>query len=161
MSLSLSLSDMQPQPPAGDRLCCNHPEIPAPWSCSHCKSQICNTCVFKFPGTVGRLCPACLFQPESGASSRRQYQAIGSLALSGLAAFLFVLKAISDLGSTGPEAIALGVAILVAALAGTALGMGTIEYNVSNTPLHWLAAIVSGAFLALLLVDLYAGIFLM
>lgn len=157
--MTLGLSNLELRPPAEGRVCCNHPEVTAPQVCSSCKNPICKTCTFKFPGTVRRLCPACLTQGDSNPSSRRRNYAIGSLALTGFAMVLFVLLAFSAGDSPDDfETSAIGVVLLVSVLAGAALGMTTIEYNLKNTPLYWFAAIAGGVFLALFVLAASLGI---
>lgn len=129
--------------------CLTHPSSTAVAYCQTCRTPVCATCVFVFPGGI-QLCPACASNPTPQISPKRKrlaWWSIGLAAWSVLALVgMFVL--IASVGTKGTDAESMGAAFyvlsLLPAIVGIALGVGTFDRRLSTPAGAWIGVIGNG-----------------
>jgi capsular polysaccharide biosynthesis protein len=143
--------------------CLHHPKVPAVHLCSKCKTPVCATCDFTFPGDL-HICPKCVENNDPVISPRRKRNVIWSLvcAVGGLVLFiLFFVRAqgIESESDLEVHSTIFGFLIIVVAMVGVALGLGAMDKRLGNTMSMWIATVwnmvILGAFTLLCVVGLF------
>jgi hypothetical protein len=128
--------------------------------CRNCKTPICNTCDFVFPGKV-HICPACATKPSEPMGLSRKHLVGWSLGIAASFVLLFMLASMgvldqflgSELGSS-----VFHVAMQTSVIVGFGMAIGAIDMRASNPPIVWVTVVWNSltfaAFALLLLVAL-------
>jgi len=126
-------------------MCVNHPGVQAMVQCKICRTAVCATCDFTFPGNL-HFCPKCVIFEGEGLSSKRKKMLIWSCVSAVFASFFLVafFGAASglrnEMGMVGALAV-LGFLVIAASVTGTGLGFSAINKRQKNPMLLWMAAI--------------------
>jgi hypothetical protein len=146
-------------------MCARHPTVPAVHRCKVCRTAVCTTCDFALPGGV-HLCPDCATRPQTALSPKRKRRLILSYAIAiwctiGLAilfsgALASFVTSREDLQAFG---VVISLLIFFPSIAGTALGVASLDRRLANPPALWAATIWNGVILAALLLLSIVGSF--
>jgi hypothetical protein len=126
-------------------MCVNHPGVQAMVQCKICRTAICATCDFIFPGNL-HICPKCVIFEGEGLSSKRKKMLIWSYVSAVLASFFLMAffgaaSGMSDgVGMMG-ALTGLGFLVLAASVTGTGLGFSAIDKRQKNPMVLWIAAV--------------------
>lgn len=141
--------------------CARHPEVTAVAQCINCRSPVCQTCDFLFPGGV-HLCPTCAANPRPQLSPGRKKLipwSIGLAVLSivGLAGMVVLVRIIPHV-----DAQAIGAAgefvSLLPAIVGLALGVASFDRRLRTPGVVWVGVIGNGVVLLIWLLLIIVGI---
>ena len=151
--------------PGGIR-CARHPGAPAIYYCAVCRSPICATCDFAFPGGV-HVCPDCASKPQRAVGARRRSSLVWSyvLAVWSSLGLLFLLSgALEGSVTTEEELAVLGYVIFflvfVPAISGTAMAFGSLDRRLSNPASIWISVVWNSIILIALLILTIVGNFM-
>jgi hypothetical protein len=139
-----------PAVPVGT-MCARHPEVAAEQRCANCRTPLCATCDFTFPGDL-HFCPDCATSAGGALSGRRKRSLVWSYVLacwSTVAFFGLMIAAAFSRSKGEAEAlgIALTVAVLIPSIAGVATSVGALERRQSNSFWIWIAVVWNGLLL--------------
>lgn len=127
------------KPPDAD--CLNHPGVPAMAECNACGAAICDTCGFVFDESTW-ICPPCAVAPRDVLSGRRKGLAIAALCIASVNTMfllaLFLGVGLSSLSASGVLGLYYGFVFL--AVAGSGIGVSTMEKRLGNTALNKIGA---------------------
>ena len=144
------------------KMCVNHPTVEAVVKCKICRTYICNTCDFSFPGGI-HVCPKCVVAVENKISKKRKKYLIWSYILAGLSTFfLFLFFSALAGADSESEAESIGVGffylIFLTAITGTVLGFNAIDRRLKNPMSIWIAPLWNLIILAVLVLISITGI---
>lgn len=155
-------------PPVG-LTCARHPTVEAIGWCKLCRSAVCKTCDFSFPGGI-HLCPECATKPQQGMSRKRRNLLIWSFVLAGWSTLASIamlgISAISQ--AAGPTSkheeellgIVFGLLSFWPSLIGLATGVAAFDRRLTNPPVIWVAVAWNSIVLAGLVMLAAIGILL-
>lgn len=139
-------------------MCVRHAEVEAVRHCNICHTPMCQTCDFELPGYF-HVCPSCATNPKREMSSGRKRNMIlsyvlGAWATLGIAATFAGAFAGMVQTKSGEEAFGMifGLLVFLPSIAGTALGVSTIDRKLANPPAIWVAVIWNAIILAILII---------
>jgi hypothetical protein len=118
-----------------------HPEVMATVACATCRKPCCATCDFAFPGGV-HLCPECAVTTPTGLSAKRARMRTWSFACATLATISVGAMMGGAVEGMPDEAAGtlFSMLVLMPAIVGTGLGMGSYDRRLANPPSVWVAA---------------------
>ncbi len=137
-----------PQPPPVQGACKFHPEVAATVYCQGCRTPICGTCDFQFPGGI-HCCPKCATNTDPvPLSPTRKGLAYWSLGLAIGATVAMAVGFLVGAASGGEEEIIMLIGVLVlgallASIVGAALGFAAYDKRAGNPPWIWIGPIWS------------------
>ncbi len=141
--------------------CTFHREVVAAHTCKQCKTPICSTCEFSFPGGV-YLCPNCATAgPQRVGQKRRKYM-VWSYVLAFVATLgtvlLFVFSGQAAQPSDEAAGVFASVFSLFPAIVGMALGFASIDRKLTNPFSLWIPTIWNSCIVVLLLILSITGL---
>lgn len=143
-------------------MCALHPRLEAIARCEVCKTPICQTCCFTFPGNL-RLCPACATAKPGRLSKSRKNLVAGSLVSAGWVTLALVWMLAGGLNAVPPQDrdlldIGIGFLVVLPALIGAALSISAYESRSPNPPIVWVGIVWNLLLLGGLLLTSIVGI---
>jgi hypothetical protein len=158
------LSVPAPAPPAQEyrstlsfgKPCKAHPDAVAVAICHQCRSPICATCDFPFPGGI-HLCPACATNPKQGLTTKRKRLTHWSIGLGVFSMMLLVIGIIAAVTSGGTESGLQFAGCFVclsfpACVVGFVLGVTTFNKKAENPGILWVGPVLNGLVIAFFIV---------
>jgi hypothetical protein len=141
--------------------CARHPDVQAVTYCQTCRTPVCATCVFIFPGGF-QLCPTCAANPVPKMAPKRKglmWWSIG-LAIWSILGLIVMFVALTQMHERG-QAEAIGGAMyllsLLPALIGLALGVSTFDRRLATPGVVWFGIIGNGLVLVIWLLLMVVG----
>jgi hypothetical protein len=152
-------ADLEPATAPLGMMCRVHPQAAAVHLCASCKTPVCATCVFSFPGGV-HLCPTCAVSPSQGLSGKRK-RLVGVAFALAIWATVGTVLLFTGLATNADEGTARVIGILVGmpAIIGGGVGIACFERRLGNPPIVWVAAIWNIILLGLMLILSIVGSF--
>ena len=144
-------------------MCRQHPASQAVRFCDKCKTPMCATCDFTFPGDI-HLCPTCATSRDAVLTPKRKGLMAGAYALAIWGTVGFALVLLGAFAEMGEEeaGIIVGVFLIIPSLIGAGLGLACLDKRLGNPPVVWVAAIWSTLILvAWLLLSLIGNLMMM
>lgn len=123
--------------------CRQHVTSPAVALCHSCKAPVCATCDFQFPGGL-HFCPACATKTTAPLSSTRKTMLGWSIVAAvwvTVALVVLFSGTLAEAAENEPGATIIGSLIMIPALIGLALSIGSMDRRAGNPPLVWIAVI--------------------
>lgn len=152
--------------PAGypQRMCAQHPAVPAVVTCMVCGSPICQTCDFALAGNT-HVCPRCIAQKDKGPTGKRKLLIAATFAIAvwgTLGLVLLFSGALVNASKDKQSEEALGVAIhlllFIPSLIGLGLSIATFDRRLPNPASLWIAALWNGLIFTVLLILVIIGL---
>ena len=125
-------------------MCVNHPQVQAAVRCTMCRTAICGTCDFAFPGNR-HYCPQCMVNLEQKLSPQQKKRLTWSYAMAAISSVLFVIYlALSASMVTQDDATAVGFVflfLLATSITGLTYSIQLLKKRTENFMSIWIAAI--------------------
>ena len=119
--------------------CATHADVQAIHKCKICSAGVCETCDFKFPGSI-HICPVCVMKPRGGLSARRLKFVIWGYAVG---AVTFLSYAMGEYyASSGFMILS-----LVTCVVGLPLSLAPLEKKLPNTNALWIGLVLNALFM--------------
>lgn len=152
--------------PAGypQRMCAQHPAVPAVVTCMVCGSPICQTCDFAFAGNT-HVCPRCIATKDKGPTGKRKLliAATYGIALWGTVGLVLLFAgvltgAFRDKSSEEALGIAIHMLLFIPSLIGVGLSIASFDRRLPNPASLWIAALWNGLIFTVLLILVIIGL---
>lgn len=155
---------VRPTSAALSTTCRVHPDVPATHLCTKCRSPVCDTCAFVFPGGV-YLCPSCATTPQKGVTGKRKGRVVWAIVLAvwGTLALVALLAGAPMMPPSEGEVFGaiMGFLGFVPSMVGLGVGISCFERRLANPPIVWVAAIwnivIVGVWILLIIVGIAMG----
>jgi len=128
--------------------CALHPAVEAVHRCAECKSPICATCDFAFPGGI-HLCPPCATNPKQKLTPGRRNKIMWSIGI-GAACLIGSLGMIVLVRTVGADREVLQMTgcmimiFLLVSVIGLVLGLTSFSRKTFNPAYIWVGVILNG-----------------
>ncbi len=131
-----------------DAPCVTHPQVAAVARCQSCRSPVCSTCLFVFPGGI-QVCPKCAANPTPQVSPRRKKLIRWSIGLGiwsvlGLVGLIVAIPLLGKKADLEVLGVVIEVVSLLPAIVGLALGVGSFDRRLRTPGVVWIGVIGNG-----------------
>jgi hypothetical protein len=128
--------------------CSRHPDSAAVSVCHVCRTPICSTCLFVYPGGL-HFCPSCATNPNPQISSKRKKMiwwsmGMGIFSLVSIAALLLIAGQMRGEINAQMFGCAFMLLSLVPSTIGLATGIGALDKRIKTPGIVWVGIITSG-----------------